>query len=146
MTVHRTIEVSVSLRHAFAVWTEQVGLWWPPGHSLTGEANARMAFEGAIGGRLVETAPSGKQATWGRILAWEPPHRLAYSFFAGAPAGTASAVEIQFESLGDSTTRILVNHAQGSLSERAWSGSVAGFEAGWAAAIPAYTNHLEEQS
>jgi len=146
VTLIRTVDVGVSQARAFAVWTERVGMWWPPGHSMTGEAGARMAFEGEVGGRLVERAPSGREIAWGRILSWDPPLGLSYAFFAGAPPGGASEVEVQFEAVAEARTRVVVTHRPGSLAPEAWAGTVSGFEAGWAAALPSYSTFTNQES
>jgi uncharacterized protein YndB with AHSA1/START domain len=143
--LERRIEVAVAPARAFSVWTQSVALWWPPGHSMTGEDGARMAFEGTAGGQLVEIAPSGRRAIWGHVLDWDPPGRLAYSFLAGAPAGTATEVEVRFEPLDPGLTRVVVTHRPGTVPAEAWTHTVDRFAVGWAALIPAYTRHLEDR-
>lgn len=142
MTLERVIDVQVPAARAFAVWTEHVGLWWPPRHSITGEPGARMSFEPGVGGRLLERAPSGEEVSWGRIRVREPPGRLVYSFLPGG-GPDASEVEVCFQPRGTSGTRVVVHHRPGEMSAERWSGFVLRFERGWAALIPALTQHLE---
>jgi len=144
LRLERSVNVRVSQDRAFRVWTEQVGLWWPPGHSATGEPGARMAFEAGVGGRLLETAPSGRLESWGEITRWDPPNTLAYTFFAGAPPGQPSQVEVTFQAVAPTLTRVLVTHRPGALPAEAWTGTVKGFVAGWAAALPSFASFIHE--
>jgi uncharacterized protein YndB with AHSA1/START domain len=85
-------EVAAPPAHAFAVWTERLASWWPRTKTVSGGPEA-LAFEPYVGGRIVETGPDGVEHTWGEVLAWEPPHRLSFTwhlFFAPAEATEVS--------------------------------------------------------
>jgi uncharacterized protein YndB with AHSA1/START domain len=70
--------VGCSPDHAFAVWATRTSLWWPHGHSVSGSPGLTVTFEPRPGGRIYERTPEGEEHDWGEVLAWEPPHRLAY--------------------------------------------------------------------
>ena len=62
------------------------------------------------GGRLTETLANGKVFEIGRILAWEPPHRLVFSWRqANFPPDLRTDVEVRFEAAGEET-RVSVEH------------------------------------
>ena len=62
------------------------------------------------GGRLVETLAGGKVFEIGRVLAWEPPARLVFSWRqASFPPDLATEVEVRFEAVGEET-RVSVEH------------------------------------
>ena len=48
-----------------------------------------VTFESRPGGRIFERTPEGVEHDWGEILAWEPPHRLAYRWHLGTDRGRA---------------------------------------------------------
>ncbi|MCR5880745.1 SRPBCC domain-containing protein [Phenylobacterium sp. J367] len=70
----------------------------------------RLAFEGGEGGRLTETLANGKVFEIGRVLAWEPPARLVFSWRqANFPPELSTEVEVRFEAVG-AETRVSVEH------------------------------------
>jgi uncharacterized protein YndB with AHSA1/START domain len=84
---------------AFHVWAERTSLWWPASHSVSGAPEA-VVFEPREGGRIYERAPGGEEHEWGRVLAWEPPRRLVYSWHLRQDAADATEVEITFAARG----------------------------------------------
>ena len=68
------LRVAASPERAFEVFTEEVGLWWRPNglFRLHPQSPGKVAFEGGLGGRFIETLPDGKVFEIGRITAWEP--------------------------------------------------------------------------
>ncbi|MEM8923046.1 MAG: SRPBCC domain-containing protein [Actinomycetota bacterium] len=92
---------------AFAVFTEEIGAWWPlPTHGIFGARSGGVAF---VDDRLVEYATDGTSAVWGEVTAWEPPHRLVVSWHPGREASDGSEVEVTFEPDGDGT-RVILEH------------------------------------
>jgi uncharacterized protein YndB with AHSA1/START domain len=63
---------------AFELWAERTSMWWPHGHSVSGEPGLTVAFEPRPGGRIYERTPAGEEHDWGEVLDWEPPRRLRY--------------------------------------------------------------------
>ncbi|HEX5378236.1 MAG TPA: SRPBCC family protein [Phenylobacterium sp.] len=113
-----TSKVFVSLRvrarpeHAFEVFVGEIGLWWKPNglFQTTPRAPGLLAFEREEGGRLTETLANGKVFEIGRILAWEPPGRLVFSWRqANFPPDLRTEVEVRFEAVGEET-RVSVEH------------------------------------
>jgi uncharacterized protein YndB with AHSA1/START domain len=123
--------VSCSAEHAFAVWTEKASLWWPAGHTVSGETDTRVAFEPRVGGRIFERTSGGREIDWGEVRLWEPPRRLAFMWHMRVPRDQSTDVEITFADQGDGSTRVEIEH-------RGWErlGAVAsdrreGNERGW---------------
>lgn len=88
-------EVSAPIAHAFDVWTQRCATWWPPTHTITGNP-AAITFEPSPGGRIYETAPDGSEHPWGRILDWDPPTRLRFSWHLFFTPAEATEVDITF--------------------------------------------------
>ncbi|MBW8816216.1 MAG: SRPBCC family protein [Caulobacterales bacterium] len=105
------LRVKASPDRAFAVFVEEIGEWWRPSALFeTTPRPGRLSFEPGEGGRLVETRAGGKVFEIGRILAWEPPTRLAFSWRqANFPPDLTTEVEIRFEAVGEET-RVSVEH------------------------------------
>jgi hypothetical protein len=66
------------LEHAFDVWRAKASLWWPHGHSVSGDPRLTVTVEPRAGGRIYECTPAGVEHDWGEVLLWEPPHPLAW--------------------------------------------------------------------
>ena len=136
-----SFEVACDVQHAFSVWTEHISSWWPPDHTVSGEAGTRVVLEPRAGGRIYERSPSGREWEWGEVTAWEPPARLAYLWHIGADRDDATDVEIAFVEVAEALTRIDVEH-------RGWErlGSERGRRrrdanhSGWDRVIPAFRN------
>ena len=106
------LRVKASPERAFAAFVGEIGAWWRPNSlfQTTPRAPGRLAFEPGEGGRLTETLASGKVFEIGRILVWEPPHRLTFSWRqANFPPELTTQVEVCFEAVGEET-RVSVEH------------------------------------
>lgn len=82
-SVTSTVEVAVDPGTAFAVFTEELDLWWvrgPINHHAAGRALA-MRCEPGVGGRLLEVYDdtTGDALELARITAWEPGKLLAWT-------------------------------------------------------------------
>jgi uncharacterized protein YndB with AHSA1/START domain len=93
------------------VFTDEIGDWWRPSPLFeTTPRPGRLSFEPGEGGRLIETRAGGKVFEIGRVLAWEPPERLVFSWRqANFPPELTTEVEIRFEAVGEET-RVSVEH------------------------------------
>jgi uncharacterized protein YndB with AHSA1/START domain len=94
---------------AFEVWARRTSLWWPHGHSVSGEPGLTVTFEPRPGGRIFERTPEGAEHDWGEVLVWEPPHRLAYLWHLRFDRADATEVEISFAAAGGGTAVSIVH-------------------------------------
>ncbi len=107
------LRVAASPERAFAAFTGEIGRWGRPNRlfAFTPRDPGLLAFEGGVGGRLIETLASGKVFEIGRIFVWSPPSRLVFSWRQASFApGQATQVEVRFEPVG-AETRVTVEHA-----------------------------------
>ncbi|MDT5039406.1 MAG: hypothetical protein QOE51_391 [Actinoplanes sp.] len=79
-TVRRQIVVQVPIDRAFAVFTERFGDFKPPEHNLLGVAIAETVFEPKVGGHIYDGGVDGSECRWARVLAYEPPDRVVFSW------------------------------------------------------------------
>ena len=110
--VYVALRVKASPERAFSAFVGEIGAWWRPNglFQTTPRAPGVLAFEAGEGGRLTETLESGKVFEIGRILVWEPPARLVFSWRqANFPPDLHTQVEVRFEAVGGET-RVSVEH------------------------------------
>jgi uncharacterized protein YndB with AHSA1/START domain len=149
--VRRSVTVNAPTDKAFRVYTEGFNSWWPPQHHIGTAELAEAVLETRPGGRWYERGVDGSTCEWGRVLAYEPPHRIVLSWqINGAwqydpdPAH-GSEVEVLFTDLGDGRTRVDLEHRaferHGETGEAVQTG-VSG-DQGWAWIIERYGKEAE---
>ena len=109
--VRKSVRVNVPIERAFSVFVEQMETWWPATHHIGKTPFETIFVEPRVGGRWYERNAEGEQCDWGKVLAWDPPHRVTFSWHVGPghdqPDWTAdpdiakaSEVEIRFTAEG----------------------------------------------
>jgi len=107
--VYVALRVKATPERAFDVFVHEIGDWWRPSmlFQTTPRPPGRLAF---ADGRLTETLANGKVFEIGKVLAWEPPSRLVFSWRqASFPPDLQTEVEVRFEAVGEET-RVSVEH------------------------------------
>jgi uncharacterized protein YndB with AHSA1/START domain len=105
---------------AFERFTRDVDRWWPLAtHSLSRNDATSVAFEPCAGGRLFERNASGEEHVWGRVITWEPPHAVAFSWHVGRSPETAQRVDVTFTPCAEGTEVRLAHSGWEALAERA---------------------------
>jgi len=112
--VHKSIVVKAPQARAFEVFTARMGAWWPTSHHIAPVEMAEVVIEPQLGGRWYEKGVDGSQCQWGKVLAWEPPSRLALSWHLNSKfqidQGVESSVDVQFFAEDANTTRVELVH------------------------------------
>jgi uncharacterized protein YndB with AHSA1/START domain len=119
--VRKTLLVRAGMERAFSVFVEQMETWWPATHHIGSTPFEAIFVEPRVGGRWYERNAQGEQCEWGTVLAWDPPHRVTFSWHLGPghdqpdwqfdpDPGKASEVEISFVPEGPNSTRINLEH------------------------------------
>ena len=106
------LRVRATPQRAFEVFTREIGAWWRPNtlFRFSRHSPGRLAFEPGVDGRFTETGPGGEVFEIGRITAWEPGVRLAFTWRqATFTAEQLTHVEVRFDPVGDET-RVTVEH------------------------------------
>src|SRR5262245_11734896 len=82
--VRVVVEVSVKPEAAFEIFTGEIDRWWRPGpinwYDVYRAVSTR--FEPGVGGRWLEVYDEANQEAKeiARITAWEPGHRVAFTY------------------------------------------------------------------
>ncbi len=111
--VRKSIFVNAPPAHAFDVFTDGIGRWWPKSHKI-GQADLdRPVIEPREGGRWYERDVDGSECEIGRVAAWEPPTRLLLIWQLNAQwqfdPNLATEVEVLFTPEG-AGTRVDLEH------------------------------------
>src|SRR5690606_12531444 len=110
--VRKQIVVAAPVERAFRVFTDRFGDIKPPEHNLLRALIVETTFEPRVGGHIYDRAEDGSECRWARILAYEPPTRVVFSWDIGptwqleADPANASEVEVRFVADGTDRTRV----------------------------------------
>ena len=114
--VRRQVVVNATVAQAFAAFTERFGDFKPPEHNLLRAPIAESVFEPRVGGHIYDRATDGSECRWARVLAYEPPHRVVFSWDIGpqwqieTDPDLTSEVEVRFVAEGPDRTRVELEH------------------------------------
>jgi uncharacterized protein YndB with AHSA1/START domain len=115
-SVRSRIVVDAPIERAFSVFTEQFDRIKPREHNLLGVDIAETVFEPRVGGSIYDRGVDGSECRWARVLAYEPPERVVFSWDIGptwqieADPGKASEVEVRFIAEAPERTRVELEH------------------------------------
>jgi len=108
--------VDAPIDHAFRVFTEGIGSWWDPNHHILEAELAEMVFEPRVGGHIIDRGTDGSECRWARVLAYEPPSRVCFSWDINlrwqleTDPAKASEIEVTFTEDGPDRTRVVLTH------------------------------------
>jgi uncharacterized protein YndB with AHSA1/START domain len=111
--VRKEIVVEAPVERAFAVFTKRIGDFKPPEHNLLRVPIAATVFEPRVGGHIIDGGEDGSECRWASVLAYDPPHRVVFSWNIGpswrieADPANRSEVEVTFTPHGSSRIRRL---------------------------------------
>ena len=111
-----SIVVDAPIERAFSVFTDGFGSFKPPEHNLLQVEIAETVFESHVGGHIYDRGVDGSECRWARVLAYEPPDRVVFSWDISPqwqietdPQKT-SEVEVRFTSETPERTRVELEH------------------------------------
>lgn len=115
-SVRTAITVQAPIERAFTVFTEGIGTWWSPDHHILDGKPSEMVFQPHVGGHIIDRAADGTECRWSRVLAYEPPNRVVFSWDINLdwkletdPEKT-SDIEVRFTAEGPDRTRVELEH------------------------------------
>jgi len=138
-TVLKQVVVNASPEVAFKTFTERFGDFKPPEHNLLGAERVEVVFEPRVGGHIRDRAADGSECRWARILAYEPPHRVVFSWDISPSwqletnPELTSEVEVRFVEEAPERTRVELEHRHLDRHGPGWEGIHAGVDGndGW---------------
>jgi len=138
-SVQSSIVVEAPIEQAFSVFTEGIGTWFPPEYNLLDVEIAERVFEPRVGGRIYDRGTDGSECQWARVLAYEPPGRVVFSWDINpqwqieTDPERASEVEVRFSSESDGRTRVELEHRNLDRHGEGWEQTreSVGGEGGW---------------
>ncbi|HEX5097792.1 MAG TPA: SRPBCC family protein [Acidimicrobiia bacterium] len=138
-TVRTEVVVNAPVERAFALFTERFDQIKPREHNMLGVDIAASVFEARVGGRVYDRGTDGTECQWGRVLAYEPPTRLVFSWDISphwqieTDLGRASEVEVRFVADGPTRTRVELEHRNLDRHGDGWEGTREGVrgDQGW---------------
>jgi len=116
VAVRRQVVVDAPIDRAFAVFVEQFGDFKPKEHNLLGAEIVETRFEPRVGGHIYDRAADGSECRWARVLAYEPPNRVVFSWDISPQwqiepdQAHASEVEVRFHAETPERTRLELEH------------------------------------
>jgi uncharacterized protein YndB with AHSA1/START domain len=138
-SIRTSIVVEAPIERAFRTFTEDFGSFKPPEHNLLDVEIAETVFEARVGGHLYDRGVDGSECRWARILAYEPPNRVAFSWDINpqwqleADLSKTSEVDVRFISEAPDRTRVELEHRNIDRHGDGWEGirEGVGGEGGW---------------
>jgi uncharacterized protein YndB with AHSA1/START domain len=130
MTIRKSIRIEREPAVTFRAFCEEIGKWWPikKGFSFGGNLTTDLLIEGRVGGRFYELRSDGSEFEIGRVDAYEPPKRVAFTW--RAPKWEApTRVEVRFTPDG-AATRVELEHSGWEQGET-MAAEGKGYSGGW---------------
>ena len=138
-SVRIEIIVDVPIERAFKVFTERFDRIKPREHNMLGVDIAESIFEPRGGGRVYDRGVDGSECQWGRVLAYEPPTRILFTWDISprwqieTDPTRSSEVEIRFVAEAERRTRVELEHRHLDRHGDGWQGLAEGVrgDQGW---------------
>jgi uncharacterized protein YndB with AHSA1/START domain len=138
-SIRTEVVVEAPIERAFRVFTEQFDQIKPREHNLLAVDIAESVFEPRAGGRVYDRGVDGSECQWARVLAYDPPERIVFTWDISprwqleTDLSRSSEVEVRFVSETENRTRVELEHRHLDRHGEGWDGlreGVAG-DQGW---------------
>jgi len=148
--VRKSVVVNTGIEQAFALFVNKFDAIKPREHNLLPVPIAETVFEPRVGGHIYDVGIDGSRCEWSRVLAYEPPSRVVFSWDIGptwqleADPAKTSEVEVRFIAESDDRTRVELEHRHLDRHGTGWRALADGVDgdAGW----PLYLHRYVEMA
>ena len=115
-SIKKELLVNASQETAFRVFTERMGDWWPKSHHIGNTPPTDTILEQQVEGRWYSIHEDGTERNIGKVLAWEPFHRVLIAWQVNGnfqyDPDLISEVEVLFQVEEPGLTRIKMEHRE----------------------------------
>jgi uncharacterized protein YndB with AHSA1/START domain len=144
-----SIVVEAPIERAFSVFTDGFGSFKPREHNMLQVEIAETVFETHVGGNIYDRGVDGSECRWARVLAFEPPDRVVFSWDISpqwqieTDPDKTSEVEVRFIAEAPDRTRVELEHRNLDRHGPGWESERDGVatDQGW----PLYLERFAEQ-
>ncbi len=148
-SIRTEVSVDAPQERAFHVFTQEFDKIKPREHNMLGVEIAESVFEPRAGGRVYDRGVDGSECQWARVIAYEPPERIVFSWDISpswqleSDPDRSSEVEVRFIAEGENRTRVELEHRHLDRHGDGWEGLREGVSGrdGW----PLYLARYAEQ-
>jgi uncharacterized protein YndB with AHSA1/START domain len=138
-SVRHSIVVEAPIEIAFSVFTEGFDSFKPREHNMLDVEIAESVFEPRVGGHVYDRGIDGSECRWARVLAFEPPDRVVFSWDISpmwqieTDLDRTSEVEVRFIAETPGRTRVELEHRNLDRHGDGWEGMREGVrgDQGW---------------
>jgi uncharacterized protein YndB with AHSA1/START domain len=149
--VRRQIVVDASIDDAFTAFVDRFGDFKPPEHNLLAADITETRFEPKVGGHIYDRAADGSLCRWARVLVYEPPDRVVFSWDISpqwqleSSEANASEVEVRFIAESPQRTRLELEHRHLDRHGPGWESLRDGVDSdgGWPLYLARYSEVIE---
>src|SRR5947209_10984214 len=152
-SVHCAVVVEAPIDRAFRVFTEDFDRVKPREHNMLGVDIAESVLEPRVGGRIYDRGVDGSECQWARVLAFEPPNRIVFSWDITpqwqieSDLDRTSEVEVRFIAESPERTRVELEHRNLDRHGPGWEEArdAIGGDGGWPLYLQRYEGLAAEQ-
>ena len=137
--IHKTVVLACRPERAFALFTEQAGLWWPAERRHTHDAASTIRIEAT--GRFFERAGDGSEVELGAVRLFEPARRLLLDWYPGTGPENPTQLEVSFDAV-DGGTRVTVRHSAGGAGAEVFARNAPAYLRSWALVLAALADQV----
>jgi uncharacterized protein YndB with AHSA1/START domain len=142
------VRVKAKPARAFELFFNHMTEWW---RTCDGEKPfVAMVLEPSAGGRWYERDAEGKESEWGRVLAYEPPHRLLLGWGFDATfkynPDVLTEVELTFTANEGGGTDVRLEHRGLERFGAEAAKVAAGVGGGWTRQMQAFAAHVDQRA
>jgi uncharacterized protein YndB with AHSA1/START domain len=149
-SVRHSIVVKAPVEIAFSVFTDGFDGFKPREHNLLGVDIAETVFETRVGGHIYDRGVDGSECRWARVLVFEPPSRVVFSWDISpmwqveTDPDRTSEVEVRFIAETPDRTRVELEHRNLDRHGDGWEGLREGVASpdGWPLYLQRYADLL----
>lgn len=115
-SVRNSVVVDAPIERAFSVFTDGFGSFKPREHNMLPVDIEETVFETRVGGNIYDRGVDGSECRWARVLAYEPPDRVVFSWDISpqwrpeTDLDKASEIEVRFIAETPERTRVELEH------------------------------------